>query len=312
MTDDTSDDWSKKVNKLTSRSKELASKGFESSKEIGKNLASKSKKVASKGLESSKVASNKLAEKSKEVAVKGIEGTKSAVQSLSKAGQDHIENRKEKKEKRKDTSELEEIPQTDSIPVTEGEVLESKVSEDYSGFTVNELKLRLKLLGLAAGGKKAALVERLKSARKVKLEKDESTVLDDLEIKIQRIEEEYPEVLKPLPPEQEENYSQMFKNSLYPLCGFTLMIYSILILLPAVFNGQFGDSLFGLPFIEFFLPTWFSPEQIQPMASKYHVPFVFFGALVVFVSGVLLFQKRNFGTTVLCMYFFRVSNTSLN
>ena len=306
MTDDTSDDWSKKVNKLTSRSKELAAKGFESSKEIGKNLASKSKKVASKGLESSKVASNKLAEKSKEVAVKGIEGTKSAVQSLSKAGQDHIGNRKEKKEKSKDTSELEEIPQTDSIPVTEGEVLESKVSEDYSGFTVNELKLRLKLLGLAAGGKKAALVERLKSARKVKLEKDESTVLDDLEIKIQRIEEEYPEVLKPLPPEQEENYSQMFKNSLYPLCGFTLMIYSILILLPAVFNGQFGDSLFGLPFIEFFLPTWFSPEQIQPLASKYHVPFVFFGALVVFVSGVLLFQKRNFGTTVLCMYFFGV------
>ncbi len=65
MTDETSDDWSTKVNKSASRSKDLATKGFENSKEMGKNLASKSKKVASKGLESSKVASNKLAVKSK-------------------------------------------------------------------------------------------------------------------------------------------------------------------------------------------------------------------------------------------------------
>jgi len=306
MTDETSDDWSSKVNKLVSRSKDLATKGFENSKEMGKKLATKSKKVASKGLESSKVASNKLAVKSKEVAVKGMEGSKSAVQSLSKAGQDHIENRKEKKEKRKDTSELEEITQTDSIPVTEGEAIESKLSEDYSGFTVNELKLRLKLLGLAAGGKKAALIERLKSSRKVKSEKDESIVLDDLELKTQRIEEEYPEVLKPLPPEKKQNYSLLLKNSLHYVCGLTLMIYSILLLIPAVFGEQLGVSIFGLPFIEFFLPTWFSPEQIQPMASKYHVPFVIFGALVVFISGVLLFQKRHFGTTLLCMYFIGV------
>ena len=306
MTDETSDDWSTKVNKLASRSKDLATKGFENSKEMGKNLASKSKKVASKGLESSKVASNKLAVKSKEVAVKGMEGTKSAVQSLSKAGQDRLENIKEKKEKGKDNSEPEETPQTDSIPVTEGEFIESKVSEDYSGFTINELKIRLKLLGLAAGGKKTALIERLKSSRKVKSEKEESTVLDDLELKIQRIEEEYPEVLKPLPPEKEQSYSQLLKISLYSVCGFTLMIYSVLILLPAVFGGQFGDSIFGLPFIEFFLPTWFSPEQIQPMSSKYHVPFVIIGALTVFLSGFFLFQKRNFGATLLCMYFIGV------
>ena len=84
------------------------------------------------------------------------------------------------------------------------------------------------------------------------------------------------------------------------------MIYSVLILLPAVFGGQFGDSIFGLPFIEFFLPTWFSPEQIQPMSSKYHVPFVIIGALTVFLSGFFLFQKRNFGATLLCMYFIGV------
>jgi hypothetical protein len=303
MTDETSDDWSTKVNKLASRSKDLTTKGYENSKEMGKSLASKSKKVASKGLESSKVASNKLAVKSKEVAFKGMEGTRSAVQSLSKAGQDHLENRKEKKEKAKEVSESEVTPHTDSIPVTEGEFIESKVSEDYSGFTIKELKIRLKLLGLAAGGKKTALIDRLKSSRKVKSEKEESTVLDDLELKIQRIEEEYPEVLKPLPPVKEQNYSQLLKNSLYSVCGLTLMIYSVLILLPAVFGEQFGDSIFGLPFIEFFLPTWFSPEQIQPMASIYHVPFVIIGALTVFISGVLLFRKRNFGTTLLCMYF---------
>ena len=91
-------------------------------------------------------------------------------------------------------------------------LLNLKVSEDYSGFTIKELKIRLKLLGLAAGGKKTALIERLKSSRKVKSEKEESTVLDDLELKIQRIEEEYPEVLKPLPPVKEQSYSQLLEE----------------------------------------------------------------------------------------------------
>jgi len=325
MTDETSDDWSTKVNKLASRSKDLATKGLEHSKEMGKTLASKSKEVtvkgiantkvvgkslsttsknvAKKGLETSKDVSAKVALKTKEISKKGIEGTKSTVQSLSKANQDRRENRIEKKELEKSDSELEEIPPNDSIPVTEGENRDLTDTEEYSRLTVQDLKLRLKFLGLAVGGKKDALVQRLKSSRESKKKKEESTVLDDLELKIQRIEEEYPEVLKPLPPKKDEGKSHALKNSLYSVCGFTLMIYSILILLPAVFSEQFGDSVFGLPFIEFFLPTWFSPEQIQPMASIYHVPFVIIGALTVFISGVLLFRKRNFGTTLLCMYF---------
>lgn len=328
MTDETSNDWSSKVNTLASRSKDLAAKGLEHSKEIGKNLASKSKEVAVKGIENSKVVgkslsttsksvakkgmdtskdvSAKVALKTKEISKKGIEGTKSTVQSLSKANQDRRENRIEKKELEKSDSEFEELPPNDSIPVIEGEIRELTDTDEYSGLTVHDLKLRLKLLGLAAGGKKDALVQRLKSSRGSKIKNDESTVLDDLEIKIQRIEEEYPEVLKPLPPVKEENFSQMIKMSLYSVCGLTLMIYSVLILLPAVFGSQFGDSIFGLPFIEFFLPTWFSPEQIQPMSSKYHIPFVITGALLVFMSGFLLFQKRNFGTTLLYMYFIGV------
>ena len=328
MTDETSDDWSTKVNKLASRSKDLATKGLEHSKEMGKTLASKSKEVtvkgiantkvvgkslsttsknvAKKGLETSKDVSAKVALKTKEISKKGIEGTKSTVQSLSKANQDRRENRIEKKELEKSDSELEEIPPNDSIPVTEGENRDLTDTEEYSRLTVQDLKLRLKFLGLAVGGKKDALVQRLKSSRESKKKKEESTVLDDLELKIQRIEEEYPEVLKPLPPVKEENFSQMIKMSLYSVCGLTLMIYSVLILLPAVFGSQFGDSIFGLPFIEFFLPTWFSPEQIQPMSSKYHIPFVITGALIVFMSGFLLFQKRNFGTTLLYMYFIGV------
>ena len=280
MTDDSSNDWSTKVNKLASRTKEVAVKGLESSKDASKNLATKSKQVA----------------------VKGLEGTKSAVQSISKASHKHLENRKEKKARGKDTSEFEVIPLTDNIPVTEGAKIESPLTEDFSGFTVDELKMRLKFLGLAVGGKKDALIERLKLSRKVKTQTDESSVLDDLEIRIQLIEEEYPEVLKPLPPEKDEDYSQILKNSLYYVCGFTLIVYSILLLLPAVVE-RYGDSIFGLPFIEFFLPTWFSPEQIQPMATEFHLPFVALGALTVFLSGVLLLQKKNTGATLLCVYF---------
>jgi len=325
MTDDTSNDWSEKVNKLASRSKELASKGFESSKEAGKTLASKSKEVASKGyesskeagktlaskskevaskgFESSKEAGKTLASKSKEVATKGVEGTKSAVQSISNTSHELLEKRKEKKAREKDKSSIEMVPQVDEIPVIEGETLESPPSEDYSGFTVRELKLRLKFLGLAVGGKKAALVERLKSTRKVKTQNEDSYALDDLELKIQRIEEEYPEVLKPLPPDKDEEYSHVVKNSFYYVCGFTLIVYSLLILLPAFFAERFEDSAMGIPFIEFFLPTWFSPEQIQPMDSKYHSAFVAIGSLVVFSSGVLLLQKKNSATTLLGMYF---------
>ena len=328
MTDETSNDWSSKVNELASRSKDLATKGFENSKVIGKSIVSKSKEVAVKSIENSKVVSkslststknaarkgmdtskdvsHKLAVKSKEVAKKGIEGTKSTIQSLSEANHERRENHKENKEFEESESVMEEIPVDDFIQVTEGEKGETSVTEDYSGWTIHDLKIRLKILGLAVGGKKTALVERLRTSSKKSSQKDESSVLDDLKIKIQRIEEEYPEVLKPLPPEKEEGNSNVLVNSLYSVCGLTLMIYSVLILLPAVFEGQFEDSIFGLPFIEFFLPTWFSPEQIQPLSSKYHVPFVIIGAATVFISGVLLHRKNNFGTTLLCMYFIGV------
>ena len=302
MTVDSSNDWSEKMNKLASRSKELATKGLESSKKAGKSLASKSKNVAQKSLESSKKAGETLASKSKEVATKGVEGTKSAVESLSKSSHEFLEHRKEKNASGKNTSEFEVIPQSSGISVTEGEQLVSPLSEDYSKFTVHELKIRLKVLGLAVEGKKAALIERLKLSRKMKKQKDESSVLDDLALKIQRIEEEYPEVLKPLPPDSDEIYSQLMKNSFYYVCGFTLIIYSILLLLPAVLADRFGDSTMGIPFIDFFLPTWFSPEHIQPMNPDFHLPFVVIGALVVFSSGILLLQKKNFGTTLLWMY----------
>ena len=325
MADDTSNDLSTKINKFTSRSKELATKGFESSKEAGKKIASKSKEVAVKGFESSKEAGKTLASKSKEVAVKGLEtsketgkkiaskskevtvkgidGTKYAAQSLSNASNEHFESRKEKKAMKKDTSEFEVIPQANEIQVVEGERIESSVTEDYSRFTVQELKIRLGILGLAVGGKKDALVERLKSSRKVSAQTDESSVLNNLELKIQQIEEEFPEVLKPLPPDNEESNSHALKHSFYYVCGFTLIIYSFLLLLPAFLAERFGDSIFGVPFIEFFLPTWFSPEQIQPLSSQFHLPFVAIGALVVFSSGVLFVQKNNFGATLLLMYF---------
>ncbi len=157
--------------------KRTAVKGIENSKVVGKSLSTTSKSVAKKGMDTSKDVSAKVALKTKEISKKGIEETKSTVQSLSKASQDRRENRIEKKELEKSDSEFEELPPNDSIPVIEGEIRELTDTEEYSGLTVHDLKLRLKLLGLAVGGKKDALVQRLKSSRGSKIKNDESTVL---------------------------------------------------------------------------------------------------------------------------------------
>ena len=281
MTDDTSDDWSQKVNKFASQSKELASKGLESSKKISKSIATKSKNVASKSLESGKSVAHKISEKSQKAK----------------------EKRKEKKAMKKDTSLFEVQPLTDEVQVSEGQLKEPHDAEDYSRHTMNDLKMRLKLLGLAVNGKKAVLIERLKSSRKEKKKVEEVSVLDELEIKIQQIEEDYPEVLKPLPPDREEVFVENLKHSFYYICGFTFIIYSILLLLPTVLGDRLGERPFGVPFIEFFLPSWFSPEHIEPMSSQLHTPFVAIGAFIVFSSGMLLLRKNNFGTTLLALYF---------
>lgn len=218
MTDESSGDWSSKVNKLSSKSKELASKGLEGTKKVGKSIAVKSKEMATKGFEGSKLAVHSISEKSLEV----------------------IEKRKEKKLVGKEPSQFEVKPLTNEIQVYDGQIEETPTHEDYSRYTANELKIRLRLLGLAVSGKKAVLVERLKTSLKGNKKEEETSVLDDLELKIQRIEEEYPEVLKPLPPDSDEKVIQNMKNSLYYMCGFTFMIYSILLLLPTALGDMPG------------------------------------------------------------------------
>ena len=281
MTDESSGDWSSKVNKLSSKSKELASKGLEGTKKVGKSIAVKSKEMATKGFEGSKLAVHSISEKSIEV----------------------IEKRKEKKLVGKEPSQFEVKPLTNEIQVYDGQIEETPTHEDYSRYTANELKIRLRLLGLAVSGKKAVLVERLKTSLKGNKKEEETSVLDDLELKIQRIEEEYPEVLKPLPPDSDEKVIQNMKNSLYYMCGFTFMIYSILLLLPTALGDMPGKKKYGISVIEFFSPSWFSPEHIRPLSSQFHTPFVVIGAFIVFYSGILLLRKNHFGATLLGLYF---------
>jgi hypothetical protein len=120
----------------------------------------KARTLRVKGLDNTIKVSKNVAKKGKDFASKSVENTKSIAQSVQTSAQQHMEQRRNRKEENLNVSE----GQDSELKFTESASLDEHFL-DESKLTVHDLKLRLKFLGLAVNGKKNALVERLRSAR---------------------------------------------------------------------------------------------------------------------------------------------------
>ena len=302
MADSDSDDWKNKVS----------------------DMAQKSKTVASKSLQSAKEGSKKLISEGKSMAEKGVDKTQKSIKKAAKTTEDFVSSRKDKKNN----------PDKD---VTKKSQKKSDDSEDYSKLKVSELKLRLKSLNLKLNGKKTELIERLRNYQaQPKEEKsikqvfigtspefirkenndnqpmkkgDNSPKLHKMFERIKKIEDTNPEVLLPLEPVAPKNsiYPMLLSTLLFYIAGISLMAYSILLLIPSI-NETIQVSFIteNLQFIEYLVPTWFSPDSMEPLPLNMHIPFVLIGSLVVFCSGLLIVLKKKKGVDFIISYFFGI------
>jgi len=302
MADSDSDDWKNKVSAMAQKSKTIASKSLQSAKEGSKTLISEGKSMAEKG----------------------IDKTQKSVKKAVKTTEDFVSSRKDKKNN----------PDKD---VTKKSQKKSDNSEDYSKLKVSELKLRLKSLNLKLSGKKTELVERLrtyqaqpkedKSIKQVFIgtspdfirkenndnqpmkKGDNSPKLHKMFERIKKIEDTNPEVLLPLEPVQKKAsiYPMMLSTLLFYMAGLSLMAYSILLLIPSI-NETIQVSFIteNLQYIEYLVPTWFSPDSMEPLPLNMHIPFVLIGSLVVFCSGLLIVLKNKKGVDFIISYFFGI------
>ena len=302
MADSDSDDWKNKVSEMAQKSKTIASKSLQSAKEGSKTLISEGKSLAGKG----------------------IDKTQKSVKKAVKNTEDFVSSRKDKK----NNSEKD---------VTKKSQKKSASSVDYSKLKVSELKERLKSLNLKLNGKKAELVERLnnyqaqpktdKPTKQVfigshpefisegnndnqtmeKGKNSEKVVL--MYEKMKEIEIENPEVLLPVePPKQKNtNIQQIVSNILFYATGLSLMAYSILLLIPSL-NDTLKINIISEneSLLNYIIPTWFLPEQMEPLPSDLQLPFVLIGSLVVFCSGILLMLKKKRGVDFVVSYFFGI------
>ena len=85
------------------------------------------------------------------------------------------------------------------------------------------------------------------------------------------------------------------------------MAYSILLLIPSI-NETIQVSFIteNLQFIEYLVPSWFSPDSMEPLPLNMHIPFVLIGSLVVFCSGLLIVLKNKRGVDFIISYFFGI------
>ena len=302
MADSDSDDWKNKVS----------------------DMAQKSKTVASKSLQSAKEGSKKLISEGKSMAEKGVDKTQKSIKKAAKTTEDFVSSRKDKKNN----------PDKD---VTKKSQKKSDDSEDYSKLKVSELKLRLKSLNLKLNGKKTELIERLRNYQaQPKEEKsikqvfigtspefirkenndnqpmkkgDNSPKLHKMFERIKKIEDTNPEVLLPLEPVAPKNsiYPMLLSTLLFYIAGISLMAYSILLLIPSI-NETIQVSFIteNLQFIEYLVPSWFSPDSMEPLPLNMHIPFVLIGSLVVFCSGLLIVLKKKRGVDFIISYFFGI------
>ena len=302
MADSDSDDWKNKVSDMAQKSKTIASKSLQSAKEGSKALISEGKSMAEKG----------------------IDKTQKSVKKAVKNTEDFVSSRKDKKNN----------PDKD---VTKKSQKKSDDSEDYSKLKVAELKLRLKSLNLKLSGKKTELVERLrtyqaqpKTDKPIKqvfigthpefirkenndnlpMEKGKtSPILLNMFERIKKIEDTNPEVLLPIEPvaPKKSIYPMMLSTLLFYVAGISMMAYSILLLIPSM-NETIQVSFIteNLQFIEYLVPTWFSPDSMEPLPLNMHIPFVLIGSLIVFCSGLLVVLKKKRGVDFIISYFFGV------
>jgi hypothetical protein len=310
MADDKLDDWKNKASEIANKSKTAASKGLQSAKEGTKTLVADGKSIAEKGLKKTQKAVQKAVDSTEKFVITKMDRKKSASKKST--------SKKSKKDGKVDVT------------------TENK-TENFSKLTVAELKIRLKTLKLSLSGKKAVLIERLSNNNpepspiipsadvfmgthpehideetndNVPLEKEENS--DELEFmyeKMKEIEIENPEVLLPLEPAKQNsiNMQLIVSNMLFYATGLTLMAYSILLLIPSL-NDTLKINIISenQPLLNYIIPTWFLPEQMEPLPSDIQLPFVIFGSLVVFCSGVLLMLKKKRGVDFAISYFFGI------
>jgi len=85
------------------------------------------------------------------------------------------------------------------------------------------------------------------------------------------------------------------------------MAYSILLLIPSL-NDTLKINIISenQPLLNYIIPTWFLPEQMEPLPTNLQLPFVIIGSLVVFYSGILLMLKKKRGVDFIVSYFFGI------
>jgi len=298
MADEHPKDWSEKVQDLASQGKKIASKGLQETVKSSRVIIGKSKDMASKGFDQSIKVSKNVAKKSKDLANKGVESTKSVAQSVQQSTHQRMEQRRS----RKDIASKDAKNQSSELKFTEAESLEDD-SEDVSRLTMHDLKLRLKFLGLAVNGKKNALVERLRGANESTSSKPKSSLRSELEERISLIEEEYPEVLKPLPPEDDFEIYRGISNFTYSFCGLVLVAYSFLILFSSHLSPRSLSDRFETPLVDLILPSFAKGHQFPSLNPSYDTLFLLTGFVIVLASGVLLSVRKNSGATLLLGYF---------
>ena len=98
MADEHPKDWSEKVQNLAKQGRELASKGIQETVKTSRDVAEKSKDIASKSLDNTIKVSKNVAKKGKDFASKSVENTKSIAQSVQTSAQQHMEQRRNRKE----------------------------------------------------------------------------------------------------------------------------------------------------------------------------------------------------------------------
>lgn len=302
MADEHPKDWGEKVQNLARQGRELAAKGIHETVKTSRDVAEKSKDIASKGLENSVKASKSVAKKGKDFANKSVENTKSIAQSVQKSAQNHMEQRRNRKEEVSNVSEV----QNTELKFTESASLDDH-SLDESKLTMHDLKLRLKFLGLAVNGKKNALVERLRSATERNTVDTKSSIRHDLEQRISLIEQEYPEVLKPLPPSNDFKISRFATNLTYTVCGLVLVVYSFLIVLFSHLSVVPLSLRFNSPVLEPILPSYTQNTQFSSLDPNFDILFVLLGFVAVFFSGILLTFGKNVGANLLLGYFIGIA-----
>ena len=328
MADDKLDDWKNKASEIANKSKTAASKGLQSAKEGTKTLVADGKSIAGKGLKKTQKAVQKAVDSTEKFVITKMDRKKSASKKSA--------SKKSKKDGTVDVTTENKTENFSKLTVAELKIRLKALKLSLSGkkaVLIERLSNHnpepspiIPSADVFMGThpehideetndnvpleKEVASVPMEKGVASVPLEKEENS--DELEFmyeKMKEIEIENPEVLLPLEPPKQKNINMQLivSNMLFYATGLSLMVYSILLLLPSL-NETFKINIISenQSLLEYIIPTWFLPEQMEPLPSDIQLPFIIFGSLVVFCSGVLLMLKKKRGVDFAISYFFGI------